>query len=71
MSTQPRISAPIGRLRMKTSGGSKRRGSGVGRWTPAEPPTEASASEADTELSDSTHPPFYPFPLRATEDDIG
>ena len=69
MSTKPRMSAPIGRLRINTGEGRRRRGSGAGPWRPAEPPREAQMEEAEETLVESTHPPFYPFPLRVTDDD--
>jgi hypothetical protein len=69
MSTQPRMSAPIGRLRIKTSESRARRGSTTGRWRPAEPPAEAEMPEAEDALVESTHPPFYPFPLHTRDDD--
>jgi len=69
MSTQPRMSAPIGRLQMKTSEARNRRASGLGRWSAAEPPVEAEASESEEASLESTHPPFYPFPLRRSDID--
>ena len=69
MSTQPRMSAPIGRLRIKTSDARKRRGSGVGRWSPAEAPRDTEMCETEADVAESTHPPFYPFPLQASDDD--
>lgn len=69
MSTQPRMSAPIGRLQMKTSEARKRRGSGRGRWSSTEPPLEAEASGEEEAQTESAHPPFYPFPLRVIDDD--
>lgn len=70
MSTQPRMSAPIGRMRIKTSEAGSRRTSGTtGRWRPAEPPLLSEMSEAEESLRESTHPSFYPFPLQARDDD--
>ena len=69
MTTQPRMSAPIGRLRINTAEGRKRRGSGAGRWRPADPPIESEVEEPTQ--AESTHPPFYPFPLRTTNDGDG
>lgn len=63
------MSAPIGRLRITTAEARKRRGSGAGRWRAADPPMEAEASEEAQ--PESTHPPFYPFPLRASNDNDG
>jgi len=71
MSTQPRMSAPIGRLKIRTSEPRKRRATGVGAWQAAGPPREAEMSEAEDALAESTHPPFYPFPLRVQNDDEG
>ncbi len=64
MSTLPRMSAPIGRLRINSSERRERRPSGVGRWRSGEPPREAEMTEAEEPLGQSTHPAFYPFPLR-------
>jgi len=69
MSTQPRMSAPIGRMRIKTSDAGSRRTSVTGRWRPAEVPLESEMSEAEESLTESTHPSFYPFPLQARDDD--
>ena len=71
MTTQPRMSAPIGRLRINTAESRRRRKSGAGRWKAADPPMEAEVTETGEMEGDSTHPPFYPFPLRATNDDDG
>lgn len=68
MSTQPRMSAPIGRLRIKTAEGRKRKGSGLGRWRPADPPAEPEVREAEASEPESTHPPFYPFAPRLSGD---
>ena len=67
MTTQPRMSAPIGRLRIRTSEGRQRRVSGSGRWQPAEAPVEAEVTEADEACAESDCPRFYPFPLRVTD----
>jgi len=64
MSTQPRMSAPIGRLRIRTSKAGKRRASGVGAWTPADPPIDVEVGEADEARDADERPRFYPFPLR-------
>ncbi len=66
MTTQPRMSAPIGRLRIRTSEDRKRRASGVGRWKPAEAPLEAEVIEAEEARAEGECPRFYPFPLRVT-----
>jgi hypothetical protein len=63
------MSAPIGRVRIKTSEGGKRRTSGSGRWRAAEAPREAEMPEAEDGLPESTHPPFYPYPLNVRHDD--
>jgi len=63
MSTQPRMSAPIARVRIKASE-RKRRPSGAGRWRPTDPPVEADTRGHEELVPESTHPPFYPFPLR-------
>ena len=68
MTTQPRMSAPIGRLRIRTSEGRKRRASGTGGWKPADPPMDAEVTEADEAGEDDARPGFYPFPLRAADD---
>ena len=68
MTTQPRMSAPIGRVRIRSSEGRNRRGSGVGHWQPADPPLEAEVTEADDARDERGHPPFYPFPLRGTDE---
>jgi len=68
MTTQPRMSAPIGRLRIRTSEARKRRASGAGRWQSVEAPTEAEVTEADETPAEGECPRFYPFPLRATDD---
>ena len=69
MTTQPRMSSPIGRLRIKTAGERRRRASGSGRWQPAKAPGEADIQGAEAGETESRHPSFYPFPLRATDDD--
>lgn len=68
MTTQPRMSAPIGRLRIRTSESRKRRASGSGRWLPAEAPVEAEMSDAEETRGEGDPPRFYPFPLRVTDD---
>jgi hypothetical protein len=68
MTTQPRMSAPIGRLRIRTSEGRKRRASGTGGWKPTDPPRDAEVTEADEAGENYARPRFYPFPLRAADD---
>ena len=57
------MSAPIGRVRIKTSE-RKRRAVSSGRWRPTEPPVESEARGHEELEAESAHPPFYPFPLR-------
>ncbi|MGB8330523.1 MAG: hypothetical protein WCE62_10380 [Polyangiales bacterium] len=64
MSTQPRMSAPIGRLRIRTSEGRARGGSNTGRWKSADSPTDSEVSEVAEARRDDARPRFYPFPLR-------
>ncbi len=66
MTTQPRMSAPIGRLRIRSSEGRKGRVAGAVRWKPAEAPVEAEVAEADEARAEGECPRFYPFPLRVT-----
>ena len=68
MTTQPRMSAPIGRLRIRTSEGRRRGDSGSGRWKPAEAPVEAEVTEAAETRAEGECPRFYPFPLRVIDD---
>lgn len=68
MSTRPRMSAPIGRVQVKTSEGRTRRGSGVGRWSAAEPPREVETAEAEDAETKGAHPRFYPFAPRSSDD---
>lgn len=70
MSTQPRMSAPIGRVRIRNSE-QKSRASGVGGWRPTDPPVEADPRGHEEPVSESNHPPFYPFPLRHSDDAEG
>ncbi len=60
MATQPRMSAPIGRVRIKTTGG--RPGSGD-RWRAAETAVEAEVTEIEEVAEGGRRPRFYPFPL--------
>lgn len=68
MTTQPRMSAPIGRVRIRTSEARKRRISGAAGWQPTDPPMEAEVTEADEEPDEGGCPRFYPFALLATDD---
>jgi hypothetical protein len=70
MTTRPRMSAPIARVRIKTSE-RKRRATGARRWRPTDPPFEADARSHDQSASESSHPPFYPFPLDRGDDGEG
>jgi hypothetical protein len=62
------MSAPIGRLRIRTSEARKRRASGSGCWQPSEAPVEAEMSDAEEAQGEGDRPRFYPFPLRVTDD---
>ena len=64
MATQPKMSAPIGRVRIKTSG--KKPGSGD-RWRSADPSIEET-TEGEEVDGGVRQPRFYPFPLRSTGD---
>ena len=68
MTTQPRMSAPIGRVRIRSSEARKRRVSVAAGWQPADPPMEAEVTEADEESDEDGCPRFYPFGLLATDD---
>jgi len=68
MTTQPRMSAPIGRLRIRASEARKRRGSAVGQALSVEPPREAELADADEARAESGCPRFYPFALRSNDD---
>jgi len=68
MSTQPRISAPIGRVRIRTSSDGKRRASGSGQWRAVDPPMTAEVTEADEASADDGPLRFYPFPLHTPVD---
>ncbi len=68
MTTQPRMSAPIGRLQIRTSERRPRRASGAGRWKPVEAPAEAGVAEADEARAEGECPRFYPFPLRVPDE---
>ncbi len=68
MTTQPRMSAPIGRLQIRTGEGRKRRASGSGRWQPAELHVEADVTEPDEAREEGECPRFYPFAPRIADD---
>ena len=65
MATQPRMSAPIGRVRIKTTG--RRPGSGD-RWRSAEPAVEAEVTGIEEVADCDRRPRFYPFPLPSAGD---
>lgn len=65
MATQPRMSAPIGRVRIKTAG--RRPGSGD-RWRAAESAIEAEVTEIEEAAEGDRRPRFYPFPLPSAGD---
>lgn len=67
MNTQPRMSAPIGRLKVRTSEGRNRRASATGRWKSADPPMDVECSEAGEARDDEGPPRFYPFSLRHSD----
>ncbi|HSN84307.1 MAG TPA: hypothetical protein VLS88_17125 [Polyangiales bacterium] len=67
MKTQPRMSAPIGRVQLRPSDARGRRASTTGRWRSADPPMEADVTEQDDAPEDSARPRFYPFPLRSDD----
>lgn len=61
MSTQPRMSAPIGRLSITTTDTRRKATFPSGRWRSADPPMEVEVSEVEEAPLESTHPPFYPY----------
>ena len=65
MSTRSRMNAPIGRVKITPSEGRSRRRSRSGRWRAADPPIEPELTEVEEAIAESSHPPFYPFPLRS------
>jgi len=71
MNTQPRMSAPIGRLRVRTSKARKRNASGTGRWRPADCPTDAEVTDGEEARNDDERPRFYPFALPAGDERDG
>ena len=68
MTTQPRMSAPIGRLQIRTSEHRTRRTSRAGRWKPVEAPAEVGVGEGDEARAAGECPRFYPFALRVTDE---
>ena len=60
MTTQPRMSAPIGRLNIRSSA-RKRAASSVGRVQAAEPPCNAEADETGASEREEALPRYYPF----------
>jgi len=67
MSTQPRISAPIGRLKIRTPA-RKRLASSIGRVQAAETPSDAEADETSVPEEESALPHYYPFAPRLGDD---
>lgn len=65
MATQPRMSAPIGRVRIKTQG--KKAASGQ-CWRAADPPVDAEVEAEEVEAGPRP-PRFYPFAPRSRGDD--
>ena len=64
MSTLPRMSAPIGRLQIRTSAARKRRDSAVGRVKAAEPSLDAEVTDADEAGEGEPRRRYYPFAPR-------
>jgi len=67
MSSKPRMSAPIGRLQIRTSA-RRRSASSVGRLQAAEPPCDAELTDEGEARQDHTVPRFYPFAPRLVDD---
>ncbi len=67
MTTQPRMSAPIGRLNIRTSA-RKRAASSVGRVRASEPPCDAEPDETGASELEEALPRYYPFAPRLTDD---
>ena len=65
MATQPRMSAPIGRVRIKTRG--KKTASGQ-CWHAADPPLEDEV-EGENVAAGPRPPRYYPFAPRSSGDD--
>lgn len=70
MSTEPRMRAPIARVRIEAKDSRTRRRSGTSRRPPPLN-AEAEVSEADEVASGDDQPRFYPFPLRRVDDSDG
>jgi len=67
MSTQPRISAPIGRLKIRASA-RKRAASSVGRVQTAEPSRDLEVDETGVFDREDAPPRYYPFAPRRSDD---
>ncbi len=67
MSTQPRMRAPIARVRIETREGRKKRRSGTSR-RPAPVHSTAEVSETEEAAASGDQPRFYPFALRRVDD---
>lgn len=67
MSTQPRISAPIARVRITTAERRRRRASGVGGGRPTGLPLAGEVTEEDEAGEEIQRPRFYPFALRSDD----
>jgi hypothetical protein len=68
MSTQPRMSAPIGRLQIQSSESRKRSLSGTGRWTSAGPPADAELDDSGEAPAEEGRRRYYPFAPNARDD---
>jgi hypothetical protein len=68
MRTQPRMSAPIGRLEIRTSKARKRRTSGTGRWSPAEPAVEGESNPSGETPTEESKRRYYPFAPSSRDD---
>jgi hypothetical protein len=67
MSTQPRISAPIGRLKIRASA-RKRVASAVARLQASEPSCESEAAESIAPERENAVRRYYPFAPRLVDD---
>jgi len=67
MATLPKMSAPIGRVRIKTG---KKTASGD-RWRSADPAVETEATDLEEVNDGERRPRFYPFPLPSAVDAEG
>ncbi|MGB8223768.1 MAG: hypothetical protein WCF10_14370 [Polyangiales bacterium] len=61
------MSAPIGRLKVRTSEGRNRRASATGRWKSVDPPMDVEGGEAGEARDEEGPPRFYPFSLRRSD----